>query len=271
MLATAADQIGQAVEQDQLRGEATSAELARRSDALKSALLESVSHDLRTPLASIRATAGSLTDPDLDWSQDERRQATRTIDLEAERLDRLVTNLLDMSRVDAGGLRADAEPYPLEDLVRTTLRRLRPQVDGRSIEVNIAPDLPLVYVDPTFMDQILTNVLGNAVKYAPSSAAIQVEAGSSDDPGFVRLRVEDGGPGVPDEALPHLFDKFYRVPRRNEGARRGTGLGLAVVRGLTETMGGRIHARRSSLGGLALDIDLPEAPPHPGATPGADP
>ncbi len=268
MLAAAADQIGQAVEQDRLRDEATSAELARRSDALKTALLDSVSHDLRTPLASIRAAAGSLMDPDLSWSAEERRQAAGTIDLEAERLNRLVTNLLDMSRIEAGGLRADAEPYPLEDLVRTTLRRLGRGVDQRHLDVAIPLDLPLVLVDPTFMDQILTNAIENAMKYTKPGAPIRISAKELTGTPRIRLTIEDGGEGVPDDALSQLFVKFFRVPRRGEGPRRGTGVGLSVVRGLVETMDGNVTARRSQLGGLALDIDLPRAAPGPGTEDG---
>jgi two-component system sensor histidine kinase KdpD len=272
MLAAAADQIGQAVEQDRLRAEATSAELARQSDALKTALLDSVSHDLRTPLASIRAAAGSLMDPDLAWSPEERRQSAQTIDLEAERLNRLVTNLLDMSRIEAGGLRADSEPYPLEELILTTLYRIRPA--ARAIEVHLPADLPLVFVDPTFMDQILTNVIENALKYAPIDARIRLTAVPLPNESCVRLVIEDAGLGVPQDALPRLFEKFYRVGRTGEGARRGTGVGLAVVQGLVETMGGRVRARRSELGGLAIDVDLPMAAPLPdmathGATAGA--
>jgi two-component system sensor histidine kinase KdpD len=267
MLAAAADQIGQAVEQDRLRGEAASAELARRSDALKTALLESVSHDLRTPLASIRATAGSLMDPEVRWSEDERRQSAGTIDLEAERLNRLVTNLLDMSRIEAGGLRADTEPYALDDLVRTSLRRLTPRSGGRVIKVDVPPDLPPVKVDPTFIDQVLANVLENAIKYSPDDAVIRITANATSDAGFAQLVIEDAGSGVPAEALPRLFDKFYRVSRPGEGARRGTGMGLAVARGLVETMGGRIEARPSPLGGLAIVIDLPEAAPRPSESP----
>lgn len=267
MLAAAADQIGQAVEQDRLRGEAASAELARRSDALKTALLESVSHDLRTPLASIRATAGSLMDPDLRWSEDERRQSAGTIDLEAERLNRLVTNLLDMSRIEAGGLRADTEPYALDDLVHTSLRRLAARSGRRVINVDVPPELPPVKVDPTFIDQVLANVLENAIKYSPEDAVIRITANATRDVGFLQLVIEDAGAGVPPEALPRLFDKFYRVVRPGEGARRGTGMGLAVARGLIETMGGQIEARPSALGGLAIVLDLPEAAPRPSESP----
>lgn len=263
MLAAAADQIGQALEQDRLRQEATSAELARRSDAIKTALLDSVSHDLRTPLASIRAAAGSLMDPHLRFSDEETRASAATIDAEADRLNRLVTNLLDMSRIEAGGLRADIEPYPLDALVETSLRRFGSKLADRTVDIELPEDLPLVTVDATFMDQILTNVIENALKYAPPPAPIRISARGIGD--RVRLVVEDGGPGVPAESLPRLFEKFYRVARTGEGARRGTGVGLAVVRGLVETMGGEIVARPSPLGGLALIIDLPIAAPDPAA------
>lgn len=263
MLAAAADQIGQALEQDRLRADATSAELARRSDALKTALLDSVSHDLRTPLASIRAAAGSLMDRRVRWSPEDRERSAQTIDREAERLNRLVTNLLDMSRIEAGGLRAEPEPYPVEDLVMTTLRRFSSTLQGHAIDVAIPSDLPVVEVDPTFMDQILTNLIENALRYTPASARIQISAGPNDDDSTIRLLIEDGGPGVPEEAYGHLFEKFYRVPRRGEGSRRGTGVGLAVVRGLVETMGGTVEARRSELGGLAIAMDLPRAKPQP--------
>ena len=263
ILAGAADQIGQALEQDRLRREATSAELARRSDALKTALLESVSHDLRTPLASIRAAAGSLMDRDVRWSTADRLESATVIDREAERLNRLVTNLLDMSRIEAGGLRGEAEPYPIDDLVATTIDRLTGQLDHREIEVAIPPELPLVEIDPVFMDEILANVLDNAVKYAPPDTPILVTAALSPDGLAVRMDVEDGGSGVPDESLPQLFEKFYRVPSAGHRAQRGTGIGLAVVRGLVEAMGGRVTARRSALGGLAVEIDLPLAAPYP--------
>ena len=273
MLAAAADQIGQALEQDRLRAESNSAELARRSDAMKSALLDSVSHDLRTPLASIRAAAGSLMDSDLSWTPDELQATARTIDEEAERLNRLVTNLLDMSRIEAGGLRAEIEPFQLDDLVEATIQRLGPRVAGRRLEVSMPQDLPLVAVDPTFMDQILTNVVENALKYAPQPALVRISAAAIDGGDRVRLTIEDGGPGVPDEALPRLFEKFYRVPRSGEGARRGTGVGLAVVRGLAETMhgsGGRAAERARRPGGGHRPHGRPATPGRSGWPGGSD-
>jgi len=255
VLAAASDQLGRALERDRLVREALSVEVARRSDALKSALLDSVSHDLRTPLASIRAAAGSLMDPAVTWTPEEERATAASIDREADRLNRLVSNILDLSRIEAGGLVAQHSAVPLEDLIPDLLERLRPDLGPRPIEVQIPAGLPPVDVDEVFIDQVLTNVLENNARYAGTGVALRISAREL-GPGRIGLTIEDAGAGVPPEALPRLFDKFYRVPRKGEGARRGTGLGLAVVRGLVETMGGRITARPSQLGGLAMDIEL---------------
>jgi two-component system sensor histidine kinase KdpD len=255
VLAAAADQLGRALERDRLVREAMSVEVARRSDALKSALLDSVSHDLRTPLASIRAAAGSLMDPSVNWSPEDERATAASIDREADRLNRLVSNILDLSRIEAGGLVAHHSAFPLEDLVPDVLERLKPTLGARPIDVDIPAGLPPVDIDEVFIDQILTNLLENTARYAGPGVAVHISARDI-GAGRIGLTIEDAGPGVPADALPHLFEKFYRVPRSGEGARRGTGLGLAVVRGLVETMGGRITARPSELGGLAMDLEL---------------
>jgi two-component system sensor histidine kinase KdpD len=256
LLAAAADQIGQTLRQDRLAAEARAAEIARQSDMLKSALLQSVSHDLRTPLATIRAAAGTLR-PGVGLSEADQSESAEAIDREVEYLDRLVTNLLDLSRIEAGALRAELDVYELEDLVERTLQRVAPRLAPRPVEVTLTS--PPVNVDPVFLDEALTNALENAAKYTPPDAPIRITATAPDRDGLVRLTVEDGGPGVPDDALPRLFDKFYRVPGGRGGSRSGTGIGLAVARGLIEAMGGRIAARRSELGGLAVDVDLPVA------------
>jgi len=259
LLSAAADQIGQAVEQDRLTVEARDAEIARQGEALKSALLDSVSHDLRTPLASIRAAAGTLLDADVELSREDRIASATAIDREAESLARLVANLLDLSRIEGGALATDQEIYDLDDLLQRALDRLTHRLAGRSVTLHVPAELPPVRVDAVLFDQVLTNLLENAAKYAPAAAPIAVSA--SVVAPMVRVTVEDGGPGVPRSALPHLFDKFYRVQQRGDGSRPGTGIGLAVVRGLTQAMGGTVRARRSDLGGLAVDIDLLAAPP----------
>jgi two-component system, OmpR family, sensor histidine kinase KdpD len=258
LLAAAADQLGQAVRRDRLLAQAAELEIARRSDELKGALVDSVSHDLRTPLATIRAAAGSLADPDVDLPAEVRRQTARAIDAEAERLNRLVGDLLDMSRIEGGTLVADVEEIPLDELIRPAVERASAAAGNRAIELDLPPDVPNVRADAALLDRVVANLLENAVKYARPDDAIRVRGFASTD-ATVSLTVEDGGPGVPDEALPLLFDRFYRVERAAEGPRRGFGLGLAVVRGLVDAMGGTVSAARSGLGGLAVTVVLPAA------------
>jgi two-component system, OmpR family, sensor histidine kinase KdpD len=255
LLAAAADQIGQAVERDRLAAEATALEVARQGDALKSAVLDSVSHDLRTPLAAIRASAGNLMDSDVVLTPHQIRAAANSIDLEAQRLSRLVRNMLDLGRIEGGALHPSCELYDLADLVDPVVERMAPALRPSSVEVSIPADLPAVNVDGIFVDQILTNLLENAARYAVGRK-IRVSAIPLAD--RVQLVVEDAGPGVPAAALPHLFERFYRVPaRKGAGSDGGSGVGLAVVRGLATAMGGSVEARSSELGGLAVLVRLP--------------
>jgi two-component system, OmpR family, sensor histidine kinase KdpD len=263
VLAAAADQIGGSLERERLQREATTAEVSRRSDALKSALLDSVSHDLRTPLASIRAAAGTLMDPEIDWPPAQRREIAASIDREADWLNRLVTNLLDMSRIEAGELKANLAAFELADLVERAVQRFEAAQAGRRVEVDLPPDLPPVLADEVFIGQVLANILDNSAKYAGPGAPISISALQLDGD-TVRLTIEDGGAGVPADALPRLFEKFYRVPRRGEGSRRGTGIGLSVVRGMVDALGGSVTAHQGSLGGLAIDVDLRAAGGQPG-------
>jgi two-component system sensor histidine kinase KdpD len=258
LLAAAADQLGAAIRRDRLLAQAAELEIVRRSDELKSAFVDSVSHDLRTPLATIRAEAGNLADPHIDLPAEERRAIARAIDDEADRLNRLVGDLLDMSRIQGGALVPDFEVVPLEELVRPAVDRL--SGDNRvvrPIQIDLPADLPDVRVDAALLDRVLANLLDNAVKYAGEGAAIRVSAAKSDGD-TVSLVIEDAGPGVPDDALVTIFDRFSRLdsPAR---ARRGVGLGLAIVRGMTEAMGGTVRAGRSELGGLAVTLQLSAA------------
>jgi two-component system sensor histidine kinase KdpD len=263
LLAAAADQIGQAIEQDRLAAEARSAEVARRSDSVKTALLESVSHDLRTPLATIRAAAGTILEGPDAVSEADRRASAEAIDREAEHLNRMVTNLLDLGRIEGGALRADREAMAVEESVRETVDRYRPRVVNLQLTYDWAEALPPVYADPVFLGQVIANLLDNAASFVPAEGQVRIGARVVDD--MVQIRVEDSGPGVPAKALPHLFEKFYRSGSPESNARTGTGTGLAVVRGLTEAMGGHAEAHRSELGGLAVDVSLPVAPAPPGS------
>jgi two-component system sensor histidine kinase KdpD len=266
LLAATADQVGQAIAVEQSEVQARAVEVARQSDALKSALLQSVSHDLRTPLATIRAAAGSLR-PDGALSDADRQASADAIEREVTYLNRLVTNLLDLSRIEAGALRPSRELFDLDDLLTRAVESTRSRLGNRQLDVDIRA--ATVSADPVFVDEAVANILDNAVKYTPDGARIRVTAREA-DPDIVRLTIEDDGPGVPDELLPRLFEKFYRVPKRRRASREGTGIGLAVARGLVEATGGRVVARHSELGGLAVDIDLP-AMRVPGALEGPAP
>ncbi len=255
LLAAAADQLGQVLVHDRLAAEAQAAEIARQSDALKSALLQSVSHDLRTPLATIRAAAGTLR-PGSGLTEADRGESADAIDREVEYLDRLVTNLLDLSRIEAGALRPDVEVFDPEDVVATCLARAAARTGTRPIDLDLRGGP--VRADPIFLAEAVANAIENALKYTPPDARIRISSTALDD-GTVRLTIEDAGQGVSADAMPHLFEKFYRAPGTPRTSRSGTGIGLAVVRGLVEASGGRVAARRSVLGGLAIDLDLPGA------------
>jgi two-component system sensor histidine kinase KdpD len=254
LLSAAADQLGQAIAHDRLAAESHAAEVARESDALKSALLQSVSHDLRTPLATIRAAAGTLRATRAGSESD--RESVAAIEREVEYLNRLVTNLLDLSRIEAGVLRATSEPFELDDAVGSALERLAGRLAGWQVENYAGRDV--VRADPVFLDAVLTNLLENAARHTPVGSTLRVSTRAAPESGFVRLTVEDDGPGVPEAALARLFEKFYRVPGQRS-SRHGTGIGLAVAQGLVEAMGGKVCARHSALGGLAIDVDLPLA------------
>jgi two-component system sensor histidine kinase KdpD len=267
LLSLAADQIALSLRRDRLRQEATAAEVARRSDALKSALLDSVSHDLRTPLSSIRATAGNLADPAVAWQPDAVRAAAESIDEEAQRLDRLVRSVLDLSRIESGELQPDLEVFDARELVQRALERLRPALADRPVSLDFADDLPLVRVDAVLFDAIVSNVLDNVAEHTPARSPVAIHA-TCDRPGRVRVTIEDGGPGVSDADLSRIFDKFQRISQPGEGPRRGMGVGLSIVRGMAEALGGSASARRGELGGLAIDLDLPAAPEPPSEGPG---
>ncbi len=268
IFSAAADQLAQGVHRERLASEAVEAEIARRSDALKTALLDSVSHDLRTPLATIRAAAGSMLDPEVAWTTSERNDALRSIDAEAERMNRLVRNLLDLSRIEGGALRPEIEAHDLDELLGPVVKRI-PMTE--TLRLDIPDDLPPLLVDDTYFDEVMTNLLENAVHYGGPN--IRISAAPVPSQPMVEITVEDDGQGVADADLSHLFEKFYRVRRAREASRRGMGIGLTVAQGLVRAMGGDIHAGRSGLGGLAVRIVLPstgnppESPDSPPTVP----
>jgi two-component system sensor histidine kinase KdpD len=264
LLSAVAAQLGHAMERDRLLKEATEAEILRRTDQLRSALLSAVSHDLRTPLASIMAAAGSLRQPDIEWTSEERLGFAQGIEEEAERLNRIVGNLLDLSRIEAGSLRPEKGWYDLGALVDDVLTRLRGITARHRVQVTVPDDLPPLLLDYVEIDEVIYNLVENAAKYAPADTEIEVEVEVVVEPrrdsGAVQVSVADRGPGVPPAALAHLFEPFYRV---SDGTPRpqGLGLGLAVVKGLVEAHGGRVWAENRAGGGARFVFVLPIANP----------
>lgn len=254
LLSTVAAQLGLAIERVRLRREATEAEILRRTDELRRALLNAVSHDLRTPLASIMASAGSLQQEDVVWSEEERREFARAIVDEVQRLNRIVGNLLDLSRIEGGSLRPEKGWYDVSALVDEVLARLRPVTSRHHVSAHVPDSLPALLLDYVEIDQVLSNLVENATKYAPDGSEIGIDVRQAT--GELRVSVEDRGPGVPTASLPHLFDAFYRV---SDGTPRpaGFGLGLAVAKGLVEAHGGRIWADNRPGGGTRFTFTLP--------------
>jgi two-component system sensor histidine kinase KdpD len=269
ILSAAADQLGQAIVRDRVAQERTNAEIAQRSEALKTALLDSVSHDLRTPLATIRAAAGSMLDETVAWTHEDEREAFAAIDAEAERMGRLVRNLLDLSRIEGGALKPEFEPCDLDDLVSQVVRRTR-QTTSKAIEVDVNPSTAPVLVDQIYLGQILANLIENAVRHGGNLIRV---GGRNLPNGMVEIAVEDNGAGVPDAALPHLFEKFYQAGPGGEDKRRGMGIGMTVVAGLTHAMDGEVEACRGELGGLRVDVRVRAAamPAEPAPAPATRP
>ncbi len=254
LLSAVAAQLGLAVERIRLRREATESEILRRADELKTALLNAVSHDLRTPLASIVAAAGSLRQRDVAWSEEERYQLAEGIEEEAQRLNRLVGNLLDMSRIQGGSLRPQRAWHDIGSLIDDALGRLAPLTAKHQVRVSVKDDLPPVCLDYVEIGQVLANLVDNAAKYAPAGAEIEITATHTAEE--VQIEVADRGPGIPAADLPHIFEPFYRGSGADSRS-KGTGLGLAVAEGLVRAHDGRIWAENRTGGGARFVFTLP--------------
>jgi two-component system sensor histidine kinase KdpD len=254
LVSAAATQIGLAGERDRLNKEATEAEILRRTDQLRTALLNAVSHDLRTPLATIIASAGSLRQHDVSWTGEEREGFAQAIEEEAERLNRLVGNLLDLSRIEGGSLRPQKSWHDLGLLVDDVVRRMAPVTSHHRITVSVPDDLPPVFLDAVEIDEVLSNLVENATKYSPADSEVAIEVRREGE--SVRVVVADRGAGIPTTALPHLFEPFYRV-LDGQPRPQGLGLGLAIVKGLVEAHGGRVRAENRAGGGARFVFTLP--------------
>ncbi len=256
LVSLAAAQIGSAIERARLREEATEAEVLRRTDTLRTSLLNAVSHDLRTPLATIMASAGSLRQQDVDWTEEERQEFAQAIEVEADRLNHLVGNLLDLSRIEGGGLRPEKSWQELDVLIDDVVDRLKPVTPRHRLRVDLPAGLAPVWLDPVEIGEVLYNLVENAAKYAPPLTEIVILVRQEES--TISVSVADQGPGVPTSALPHLFDPFYRVA---DGRPRpqGLGLGLAIVKGLVEAHGGRVWAENRAGGGARFTFTLPRS------------
>jgi two-component system sensor histidine kinase KdpD len=249
------DQAATVIERIRLRSESLQVEVLQRTDQLRAALLSSVSHDLRTPLSSIKASATSLLEEDVQWDEETRRSFALAIEQEADRLNRLVGNLLDMSRIEGGALKPEKEWYPIDELVHDVLGHMQPLLHDRTVLVDVPEDLPPVEVDYLQMDQVLTNLVENAVYYTPQQSPVELSAGVEGN--TMIISVADRGPGIPLADREHIFDKFYRVLGHQRQTRAGSGLGLAVCKGLVEAHGGTIWVENRAGGGSVFRFTLP--------------
>lgn len=262
LLETFANGAAIALEQERLAREEQAAAVARESDRLKSALLSSVSHDLRTPLAGIKAAASSLLQKDVQWSAEDRDAFIADIDAEADRLTRLVSNLLDLSRIEAGAIRPDREWEDVDELIARVIRRLEPHLADHPMTYDAPDALPSVRLDTVQIEQVLTNLLENAAKYSPSGAPIAVRVRVVDGPdgaAELHISVADRGPGIPRREQSRIFDKFYRVAGSSSRA-GGTGMGLAIVQGLVAAHGGRVAVESAPGQGSTFTVILPIEP-----------
>jgi two-component system, OmpR family, sensor histidine kinase KdpD len=248
-----ATQVASALERARLAEDAQRVQLQMQTERLRSSLLSSVSHDLRTPLAVITGAASVLTQTDPEVAPDVRRELSETIHEEAHRLNRLVRNLLDMTKITSGAMKVAKEWQPLEEVIGAVLDRMEDSLRGRPISVRLPKDLPLVPIDAVLIEQVFINILENAAKYTPKESPLDISAHK--DGAAVVVDVGDRGPGIPPEHLVDIFEKFYRLPR--EGESGGAGLGLAISRGIVEAHGGSIWAENREGGGAVFHFSIP--------------
>src|SRR5215207_1760284 len=252
LLQTFASQGALALERARLAQAESRARVLEESDRLKSAILSSVSHELRTPLSTIKAAASSLRGKEISWDSPARVELVAAIDDEADHLNMLVGNLLDMSRIESGALKPKREWNILSEIVGSVLARMKRLAEEHRFEVDVPENLPLVPVDYVQMEQVFTNLVSNGLKYAPTNSVIRIRATIKD--GSIHVLVSNQGPQVPQEHLERIFDKFYRITEADRVT--GTGLGLSICKGIIEAHGGHIWAANVS-DGLAFNFTLP--------------
>jgi two-component system, OmpR family, sensor histidine kinase KdpD len=244
-------QLAAAIDRRRIGAQAAEAAALAEANELRSALLQAVSHDLRTPLAGIKASASSLRQPDIDWSDEDRVEFLRTIEDETDRLTALVANLLDMSRIQAGAVAPALRAVGLEEVVPAAVAGLGPRASA--VAVDVPETLPPVTADPALLERVVANLVENAVAHSADGAPVRVEAGEVG--GRVLIRVVDRGPGIPPAERERVFQPFQRMDDSpSHGA--GVGLGLAVARGFTRAMGGDLTIDDTPAGGTTVILEL---------------
>jgi two-component system sensor histidine kinase KdpD len=252
LLETFVSQIALAIERTMLGDAAERAKVLEESERLYNTLLNSISHELRTPLATITGAASGLLDEHINSDPKARQALGEDLQDATERLNRLVDNLLDMTRLESGQLKLNLEWCDVSDLINVSLNRVEKQLADHDLVVEISPSLPLIRADFVLMEQALVNLLHNAAIYTPAGTRVRVQARVED--GNLLIVVADRGAGLPSDATDQVFDKFYRAPGAAAG---GTGLGLSISRGLVEAHGGTLTAENRANGGARFTIRLP--------------
>jgi two-component system sensor histidine kinase KdpD len=248
------DQFALVLERDRLLRAATQAEVYRQAEQVRRSLLAAVSHDLRSPLAAIKASVTDLLAEEADHGPEQTTEALESIDQEADRLGSLVANLLDMSRIEAGMLKARIQTVDLAEVVSTCVDRVLTYRPELKIRVRIGPGAGLVRADPVFLDRVMTNVLDNASQAASESGRYEIEVDAKRLADTTTIRIIDHGAGVPETAREQLFYPFYQVADRHP--RLGTGLGLAISKGFLSVMDGEIWIEDTAGGGATLAFSL---------------
>jgi two-component system sensor histidine kinase KdpD len=261
VLVAFAEQAAVALQQGRLTAQAAEADRLAAGNSMRTALLAAVSHDLRSPLASAKASVSALRDAGVPWSPQEQAELLATADESLDRLTRLVENLLDLSRLQAGALAVFPHPVGLEDVLPAVLAELGP--DGARVGLRLPAELPEVSADPGLLERILANLVANALRHAPADRPPLVSASALGD--RVEVRVVDQGPGVPESEWDRIFVPFQRLGDRDNTT--GVGLGLALARGLAEAMGGGLVPEHTPGTGLTMVLSLPAVPVPTAATP----
>jgi two-component system, OmpR family, sensor histidine kinase KdpD len=259
LLESAARQATAALDRARLDARARSAQLDAETNQLRAAMFSSVTHDLRTPLASIKAGVTSLLHTDVQHDPAQERELLTTILEETDRLDRLVGNLLDLARIRAGALTPNRQPVAVDEIVEVVLARMRPRLADHRVTTDLPPSLPDVSVDPVQLDQVLTNLLENAGRHAPAGTEIRVSVQWVR--GAVQVRVRDEGPGVPFDERERVFEAFYRGSSTPDTP--GSGLGLAIAQAVVVAHGGRIWIEDAPGGGCVVAFEIPGEEPGP--------